>query len=349
MSRRGLTAVLAALVVTLVLAGCGDASEPSDTAANRFLSRYATGDGRVLRRDQGGDIVSEGQAYGMLIAELAGRPGTVRTIWNWTRTHLQRSDHLLSWHADGSGKVLDVQAATDADTLAAYALLRYRGPDGPRLHQQGRAIAKAVLAEETVTTPSGGIVPVAGPWATTQSPATVDPSYWMPGVYLALARLTGDRRWSSAAATTVGLVNQGTGYGSVLPSDWGQLSGSSMQATGTADGPTQYGPDAQRVPLWFAYGCDTAARKLAAAWWGKLRYQPDATVLGTDDSVIDGDPSPLAMLASAASAQAAGDRSRAASLRRQAARQARRVPTYYGDAWVALSAGLADGRLVSCH
>ena len=46
-------------------------SRASDArAADRFLAGYVTGDGRVIRRDQGGDIVSEGQAYGMLIAEV---------------------------------------------------------------------------------------------------------------------------------------------------------------------------------------------------------------------------------------------------------------------------------------
>ena len=53
-------------------------------AAAQFIDRYVTSDGRVIRHDQGGDIVSEGQAYGMLIAEIADRPELVRTIWSWT-------------------------------------------------------------------------------------------------------------------------------------------------------------------------------------------------------------------------------------------------------------------------
>ena len=64
------------------------ATTPATTAEARFLQRYVTTDGRVIRLDQGGDIVSEGQAYGMLIAEAAGRPATVRAIWTWTRQHL---------------------------------------------------------------------------------------------------------------------------------------------------------------------------------------------------------------------------------------------------------------------
>src|SRR5581483_5469452 len=38
------------------------------SAAERFLSRYETPTGQVIRLDQGGDTVSEGQAYAMQIS-----------------------------------------------------------------------------------------------------------------------------------------------------------------------------------------------------------------------------------------------------------------------------------------
>nr|WP_235733865.1 glycosyl hydrolase family 8 [Mycolicibacterium austroafricanum] len=44
-----------------------------------MLSRYVESDGRVVRHDEGGDVVSEGQAYGMLIAAAsATRPDSGR-------------------------------------------------------------------------------------------------------------------------------------------------------------------------------------------------------------------------------------------------------------------------------
>jgi endoglucanase len=48
----------------------GDGPEPA--AAKRFLTRYVTADGQVVRRDQGGDTVSEGQAYAMLLTATSG-------------------------------------------------------------------------------------------------------------------------------------------------------------------------------------------------------------------------------------------------------------------------------------
>ena len=59
-------------------------------AGQKFLDEYVETDGRVVRRDEGGDVVSEGQAYGMLIAVAVGDETRFRSIWKWTKTHLRR-------------------------------------------------------------------------------------------------------------------------------------------------------------------------------------------------------------------------------------------------------------------
>ena len=46
-------------------------------ATERFLDAYVDPDGRVVRRDQGGDTVSEGQAYALLLATAVGDEATV--------------------------------------------------------------------------------------------------------------------------------------------------------------------------------------------------------------------------------------------------------------------------------
>jgi endoglucanase len=86
------------------------------------------------------------------------------------------------------------------------------------------------------------------------------------------------------------------------------------------------------VPLWFATSCEAGARRLAAAWWARLRGQAAG--------------SPENLLAAAAAATAAGDRAAARSLRARAQTLAVQAPTYYGDAWAALGPALLDGRLV---
>lgn len=321
------------------------------TAAEDFLSTYVTSDGRVLRHDQGDDIVSEGQAYGMLIAEQAGQDDVVRTIWSWTRSHLQNSDGLLAFHADATGHVLSPQPAADADTLAAYALLRYSGPDESSLQADGKRVASAVLAHETVHDSGGRPVLAAGPWAT-GTPPIVNPSYWMPSIFADLGRLTGDRAWTQMAAATVRLTDQGSRHGGRLPPDWGQLDGSDVTPTGSGGGQDspQYGADAQRVPLWFGYSCGDTAQHLAAAWWTLLQKESrsSASVLSLDGQPLDSSGSTLALLAAAAGARAAGEDSAAVDLEAGAQQSDDGNATYYGAAWLALASGLREGDLGSC-
>ena len=336
--------LLLVLAMSLPACGGGEAQSrsqpPPAKAADGFLASYVTRDGRVIRHDQGGDIVSEGQAYAMLLAEAAGRPERVRTIWSWTAAHLQRPDSLVAWHATGDGRVEDPQSATDADILIAYALLRYAGSGAAALHAAGRRVAAAVLANESVVLPDGTPLPVAGPWALATSPPTVNPSYLMPGVFRALGRLTGDGRWIQAAAAAVATVQRLTGDGRRLPPDWAVLAGRHLIAAPAPDGSSsvQYGADAARLPIWFATACDPGARALAARWW-----RSSLSSAGRSGG------SPLDFMADAAAATAAGDHAAAGRLRDRAAALAAHSPTYYGDAWVALGPALLDGSIDPCR
>jgi endoglucanase len=348
--------VALAAVSGLTVSGCGSGSAPvhsGSAAADAFLARYVTDDGRVLRHDQGDDIVSEGQAYGMLIAEIANRPDTVRRIWSWTDAHLRGSDGLLMSHMSGAGVVQDPHSAADADTLAAYALLRYTGRDEGNLHDAGHHLAAAVLAGES-TSVGGSPVLVAGPWANEMSPPVVNPSYWMPGVFAALARLTGDERWRQTASTAVRLLADLTHNGRLLPPDWANIGAERLSAIPAPDGsaPIRYGLDAARLPIWFSTACTDNARRLAARWW--------TNVLSTDNRAADlalspagahlnEQTNPLPLLAGAAAANAAGDTAATRALHRRAVAQSHQTPTYYGDAWLALAGALLDQTLDPCR
>ncbi|MGO9906428.1 MAG: glycosyl hydrolase family 8 [Solirubrobacteraceae bacterium] len=355
--------LLAVLALTPIMNACGTtatthspapAAPPAPAtraAAERFLARYVTSDGRVIRHDQGGDIVSEGQAYAMLIAEVAQRPAIVGTIWSWTAAHLANSDGPIASHASGSGRIEDPHSATDADTLIAYALLRYAGADQAALHRDGRRVADAVLSQESVTLPDGAPLPVAGPWA--KATRTVDPSYLMPSVFAGLAGLTGDDRWNRAAAAAVAQIATLTNGGRLLPPDWARLSGSRLVPIANPGGGAgaQYSFDAARLPIWFAAACTADARGLAAGWWRNLlgadgRSGPQA--LSLDGATINAAPSPLPLMAGSAAAAAAGDSSAAGELRTRATTLARQDPTYYGDAWVALGPALLEGSITRC-
>jgi endoglucanase len=320
--------------------------------AERFLRRYQQPDGRVIRRDQGGDTVSEGQAYAMLLAVATGDSRRFATAWRWTRKHLARTDGLLAWHwADG--RVVDREPATDADLDAAHALLlaarRFRVP---RYATDARRIARSVLDRETARI-GGRLVLLAGPWA--RWGGVVNPSYFALSGMAALGQASGDARWRELAASSEAITARLVARRVPLPPDWATVDGGGTpRATGpprSAGAPAVYGFEAVRLPVRFAASCRAGARKIAARPWPFLR-DTAARQGGLSAAYYrDGRPAapyshPAALVGAAGAAAAAGDRSASNRLLRHAAAMDDRSPTYYGAAWVALGRVLLQTRLL---
>src|SRR4051794_30824102 len=104
MSRRA-TAIVAltalAVLVAVILvrrSGGADSSGGSHDPTQQFFDQFVSAEGQVIRHDQGGDTVSEGQAYAMRLAVDANQRTQFDTVWAWTKAHLQRSDGLFAWH-----------------------------------------------------------------------------------------------------------------------------------------------------------------------------------------------------------------------------------------------------------
>ena len=315
--------------------------------ARAFLQRYEASNGRVVRRDQGGDTVSEGQGYAMLVAVAIGDRQRFAAAWRWDQTNLQLPNALFAYHWS-RGRVVSTQSATDADLDTAWALVLA----SQRFHDSlylahGLQVANAILANETAEV-AGALQLVAGPWGRS-SPAVVDPSYFSVEAMDSLESVTGDPRWSALAADSTGLVAADTTSGRTLPSDWVDIQPDGVaQAVGdpgTTAGTPAYGLDAQRVPVWFAAGCAQSERAVAAHAWPLLRHsagQGARISYSVRGAARSADVNPLGSVAAAAAASAAGDQRAAATLLAAADRQSARSQTYYGDAWVALGRILLD-------
>jgi endoglucanase len=314
--------------------------------ARAFLERYEASSGRVVRKDQGGDTVSEGQGYALLLAVAIGKRQQFASAWRWEQTHLQLPDGLFAYHWSG-GKVVNAEPATDADLDTAWGLVLA----GQRFHNsqylgQGLRVASAVLSNET-TVVAGSLQLVAGPWGRS-SPAVADPSYFSLAAMDALEKASGDPRWSELATDSTALVASLTKSGRTLPANWVDLEPTGpARAIGdpSTDDPPAYGLDAQRVPVWFAAGCTQDERAVAADAWPLLRRSASQGARISYDlsgAAQTTETNPLGSVAAAASASAAGDQRAATTLLAAADRQSERFHTYYGDAWVALGRILLD-------
>ncbi len=310
------------------------------TAAEHFLDRYVTPDGRVVRIDQGGDTVGEGQAYGMLLAAAIGDSHRFNTIWAWTQNNLQRPDGLLEflWR---DGHVVDPQAASDADLDASRALLiaacRF---NRPALRQQAIHLGNAIKQVE-VASFQGAPVLTAGPWAVT-APITVNPSYFSPATDAALGAASGDARWASLAASSRSITSALMSGSSRLPPDWARLEGGGPVPIGEPSEPQkrpEFSFDAVRTLVRMAEDPNPAGRRIAARAWPVFAGQ-DPTKLPVQHK-LSGQPigdllHPVVLVAAAGAADAAGQPAARDGLLDQAEALDRRSPTYYGAAWVAL-------------
>jgi endo-1,4-beta-D-glucanase Y len=335
--------VVSGAVVAVVLRTGASAPGPGDearVAAAAFLDDHVGADGRVVRTDQGGDTVSEGQAYGMLVAVGLRDEARFRSIWSWTAANLQRDDGLLAWRW-AHGAVVDPSPAADADLIAAGALVMAGERFGdPALVVDGRRISAAVLEHETVTL-GGRRVLLAGPWATGERVA--NPSYFVLGLMSVLYD-AGDLGWQDVAASSRRLLDVATATPPALVPDWVTVApdGASLAATSSPGGDDPVsGYEAGRAYVQLAVDCG-GGRELAARAWPFLAAE--ARDGGTVNAAyaLDGTPHttsahPLALVAAASSAAAAGEPDASAQLLDRATELGAEHPTYYGAAWIAIA------------
>jgi endoglucanase len=315
-------------------------------AGEAFLSGYVESDGRVTRSDEGGDTVSEGQAYAMLVAAALNDQQHFTTVWAWTKRNLAREDGLLAWRWK-DGQVVDNASASDADLDAARALVVAAAAFGDdQLKAEGVRLGTAVLDKETVMTKVGR-VQVAGSWAN-HPPYAYNPSYTSPAANALLAGATDDERWAEldlgTRAVTTALLNSAD-----LPPDWAQVHPDGRidampGAPGRADEGVRYGYDATRVPIRFAESCRPADVALAARFTPALdRSVGDPAVRNLDGVPVRNEESVVAAAAKAAALAAAGQTGRAASQLLSADYLQQVKPTYYGAAWNALARLMLSG------
>lgn len=231
-----------------------------------YGKRFILPDGRVQRPRNGGDTVSEGQAYALLIASLLDDRKTFDRVLDWTEAHLSRKgrtgDHLLAWHWEPGKGVTDWNSASDADLDYALALIiastRWRDE---RYARKARLVMSDLLDLETEVI-NGRRYLLPGSWRKGRDAYIINPSYLSPAHFRIFFACTGDPRWNHLIEGSYNLIETAskrfdgaTGVG--LVPDWLLLTvdGALTRAKGFSD---RFGWDAIRTPwrlgmdaLWF--------------------------------------------------------------------------------------------------
>lgn len=210
--------------------------------------------GRVIDHEQLQASHSEGQAYGLLLAEAADDEATFERIEAWTMAHLMvRQDRLMGWRWLPATGVEDWNTASDGDLLRAWALLRAaRRWNRPELLERARGIAQDLAWICLHPDPRDAARRVLLPGArdfVTGSGVILNPSYLMPRAMREIATVTGVADWAGAAGDGERLLAELLAGG--LPPDWIALGTEGFApAPGRSD---LCGYDALRIPLYLVW------------------------------------------------------------------------------------------------
>lgn len=237
---------------TALLASVGPAlcEELDEAMWLRYREGFVTDEGRVLDSGQGGISHSEGQGYGMVLAEAFSDRATFDGLWSWTRRNLQvREDSLLAWKWSPAGETVpDLNNATDGDILVAWALVRAsKRWDEPAYLEAALDILSAVRTKLVRQSDLGPILLPGEIGFTRDDGCIVNLSYWIFPALDAFRGLEPEAKWGQVAETGLRLLNEGR-FGSLrLPPDW-LLVADELRLP--PDFEPVFGYDAIRIPLY---------------------------------------------------------------------------------------------------
>ncbi len=236
-----------------------------------MTSEGASGHLRVKRLEvipilELGSTVSEGIAYGMVIAVYMNEQTMFDEFWKYSQLYLT-GNGLMHWYISANGEsVLGEGAASDADEDIAWALVmadkQWGGAgtlDKPYIElandQINRVWEHEMLKSEDT---SGRLLRVGDSWGNNWE--TVNISYFAPSYYRTFAAVTGNAEWNDAAQTSYDTMNNslkpenGNDANGLVPA-WSTSSGDPNGGVwGDKPAPTHYQYDSCRTP--FRIGLD---------------------------------------------------------------------------------------------
>lgn len=225
-----------------------------------FTLRYVTPEGRVVDTGNGNISHSEGQGYGMLFAVQFNDRRTFQKIWDWTQRNLQiRPDKLFAWRWEpnqaGGGGVTDLNNASDAEVLIAWALLqasqRWNRSDFAQSAAQILSDLRSTCFHESEL----GLVllPAQKGFVRDEDILILNPSYFIFPALRDLSEFTLREEMQALGNVGMDLCKNGTFGPTGLVADWVVVDGKTISLAGEYEFSENFGYDAIRVPLQIAW------------------------------------------------------------------------------------------------
>jgi len=209
-------------------------------AYQRWKATFVTNDQgnlRVKRPEANNDTVSEGIAYGMLIAAFMNDQSLFDGLWAYWKAH-PASGLLMTWQIPGGSG-----SATDADEDAAFALIQASKQWGGSYLNDAKSLLAQIASNEIEKTTN-----VVKPGNQFGGSDLTNPSYFAPAYYRVFATVDTANAsvWNGAVTSSYTFLNAIEGTNGLVPA-WCQNSCSTRGGGSYADA-DKYQYDSHRTP-----------------------------------------------------------------------------------------------------
>ncbi|OAN58905.1 glycosyl hydrolase family 8 [Sphingobium sp. TCM1] len=249
----------------------GRSSSPAAKALwAQFKARFLDPSGRIVDTGNNNVSHSEGQGYGLWLAQMADDKTAFTSMFEWTEKTLARPDlALYAWRYDPrqTDKVADRNNATDGDIFIAWALARAGEQWKEPLFTSRSEEIRAAILTHLVTERFGRRLLLPGlDGFSTPNKVTVNPSYLVWPAFDKFLSLDGRGVWGPLVTDSEKLLLDARFGPNRLPTDWVDVTADAALAP-AAGKPPRFGFDAVRVPLYaMAGGRRTLADPVISFW-----------------------------------------------------------------------------------
>lgn len=258
-----IVAVLAALIAMSVMIylffGRDEKALTTRQQWDSFKETFLSADGRIIDRQNGGISHSEGQGYGLLVAQALDDRKTFNLILAWSNDNLGPGLRAWSWGKRSSAKddgktdwgILDGNNASDGDILHAWALLMAgKKWAEPAYREQGMAILDAVRLQLV----RGGYLLPGKEGFISENGVRLNLSYYIFPALREFSHYDADHstEWNALYVEGTRLLHESLMSALELPPDWIIVSSEKKPVAYSSPRPL-FGYESIRIPLYLAW------------------------------------------------------------------------------------------------